>query len=222
MVGASVEFSVKEVAAIVGVPELTVRKAIAARAVAPRAAMTGRAVRYRFAPRDLVFVKLVTSFPLALLRSDKAAIRALVRDGRRSAGRWSVREDDLVASESGVEINVPLEPVRSQIAEGIRIFEVGRTRIVSNPEVIDGEPVFAGTRVPLAHVAALFAKGVPIAEMREDFPRLSEDDLAYARMVARMKRDPGRPRKTPITLLRDGEIVAAVTEPAGKREDSPR
>lgn len=217
----SAGFSVKEAAAIAGVPELAVRKAIASRTVAPGVATRGRAVRYRFAPQDLVFVKLVTSFPMVLSRSDKAAIRAVIGGRRRSAGRWSLRDDELVASSGGIEVKVPLEPVRDAIAEAVRVYEAGRRRIESRPEVLDGEPVFAGTRIPLAHVAGLFAKGVPLAEIKEDFPRLSDDDLAYARLVSRMKRDPGRPRK-PVTLLRSGRPVAALADGARTREAPAR
>ena len=197
----TVGFSIKEAAAIVGVPELAVRKAIAARSVAPRATIRGRAVRYRFTPRDLVSVLILTRFPLALPQADKRAIRALLDGTRRAAGRWSVRDHELVTVADGVEVKVPLDQLRNTIAERIRIYEAGRRRIESRPEVMDGEPVFAGTRVPLAHVAGLFAKGVPFDEIKEDFPRLSDDDLAYARIVARIKRDPGRPRR-PIELLR--------------------
>src|SRR4051794_19537427 len=96
-------FSLKEAAAIVGVPELAVRKAIAARALSPRAATRGRAVRYRFMPHDLLFLKLLIGFPLALPRSDKAAIRSLLRGQRPVAGRWTLRGDDLVATANGVE-----------------------------------------------------------------------------------------------------------------------
>ena len=203
----AVEFSVKEAAAIVGVPELAVRKAIAARTVAPRATTNGLAIRYRFGSEDFVFIKLITGFPLALRHSDKIAIRALVRGSRLSVGRWSLRDHELVATEGGVEIRVPIESLKSEIVENLRAYEKGRRRIESRSDVLDSEPVFIGTHIPLAHVAALFAKGVSIADMKEDFPRLSDDDLAYARIVARMKRDPGRPRK-PITLLRSAEPVA--------------
>jgi uncharacterized protein (DUF433 family) len=48
---------------------------------------------------------------------------------------------------------------------------------VSDPAVLGGEPVFAGTRIPLAHVAALFAKGVPPDEIAEDHPGLDARDL---------------------------------------------
>ena len=221
MPATTVDFSVKEAAAIVGVSELAVRKAIVARTVAPRATVNGLSIRYRFAPRDLVFMKLITGFPLALRRSDKIAIRALVRGSRPSAGRWSLRDRELVAGDGGVEIKVPIESLQNEIVENLRVYEAGRRRIESRSDVLDGEPVFIGTRIPLAHVATLFAKGVSIAEMKEDFPRLNDDDLAYARIVARMKRNPGRPRK-PITLLRNGEPVATIDCLVEAREVTPR
>lgn len=125
------------------------------------------------------------------------------------AGRWSLRERELVAEDGGVEIRVPIESLQSEIVENLRVYEVGRRRIESRSDVLDGEPVFIDTRIPLAHVTALSAKGVSMAEMKEDFPRLNDDDLAYARIVARMKRDPGRPRK-PITLIRNSELIVTV------------
>jgi len=48
-----------------------------------------------------------------------------------------------------------------------------RERIVSAPDVLGGEPVFRGTRLPLQHVASLFRKGVPEKEIADDFPALS-------------------------------------------------
>jgi uncharacterized protein (DUF433 family) len=43
-------------------------------------------------------------------------------------------------------------------------FKRGLKRIVSDPEIMAGEPVFAGTRIPLA----LIAKGVA----RDEIPRI--------------------------------------------------
>lgn len=148
----------------------------------------------------------MTGFPLALQRTDKAAIRALLRSGRRSAGRWSVRDGELVTSERGIEVKVPLGPLERAVAEGRRVYEAGRRRIESRPEVMDGEPVFAGTRIPLERVAAHFRREIPREEIKEDFPRLSDDELAYAQLVARIKRDPGRPRRA-VELYRNGAVV---------------
>lgn len=57
-------------------------------------------------------------------------------------------------------------------------------RIESRPDVLGGEPVFKGTRISVRHVGKLVKKGVPLAELREDFPSLSEDDLVFAALFA--------------------------------------
>ena len=59
-----------------------------------------------------------------------------------------------------------------------------RKRIVSDPEILCGTPVFLGTRIPLDHVAGLIQKGVPDAELGEDFPALNQGDFDYARSHA--------------------------------------
>lgn len=68
-----------------------------------------------------------------------------------------------------------------------------RRRIISNPEILGGEPVFEGTRIPLAHIAGLIADGVDLAEIREDYPCLSEPDLQFAAVRAEAKPSPGLP-----------------------------
>ena len=42
------------------------------------------------------------------------------------------------------------------------------------------QPVFAGTRIPLAQVAGLIAKGAPLHEIAADYPELSRADLHFA------------------------------------------
>jgi uncharacterized protein (DUF433 family) len=68
-------------------------------------------------------------------------------------------------------------------------------RIVSVPDVLGGEPVFRGTRLPLQHVASLFRKGLPEKEIADDFPALSVPDLRYARLFSRLSERPLQPRK---------------------------
>jgi uncharacterized protein (DUF433 family) len=202
-------FSLKEAAAIVGVPEPAVRKAIESGLIRPRVVSAGRAPRYRFGVRDMLYLKLVAGFPLALGREDKVALgRVLAGGGRPSAAvdMWQAREGDLVARAGDLVVRVEVGPVRRALARDLLAYRRGRGRIVSDPAVLGGEPVFEGTRVPLAHVAALIARGVPLEEVAEDYPALGRDDLAFAAIHGRMKRDPGRPRR-PLTLTRDGRPV---------------
>jgi uncharacterized protein (DUF433 family) len=85
--------------------------------------------------------------------------------------------------------------------QNVNLYRKGIDRIVSDPETLSGEPVFKGTRIPLDHIAGLFRKGVSEAEIREDYPALSDLDLAFASIHARMSPPPGRPRK-PLKLER--------------------
>lgn len=53
-------------------------------------------------------------------------------------------------------------------------------RIVRDPQVCGGEPVFKGTRVTLRTVLASLAEGASPSEIVADFPTLQEDDVRAA------------------------------------------
>jgi uncharacterized protein (DUF433 family) len=53
-------------------------------------------------------------------------------------------------------------------------------RIVRDPHIVGGQPVFKGTRVTLKTVLASLAEGATTAEILTDFPTLSEDDVRAA------------------------------------------
>jgi uncharacterized protein (DUF433 family) len=53
-------------------------------------------------------------------------------------------------------------------------------RIHRNPAVAGGEAVIKGTRVTLRTVLASLAEGATTAEILEDFPTLTEDDVRAA------------------------------------------
>ena len=78
-----------------------------------------------------------------------------------------------------------------------------RKRILSDPAILNGTPVFRGTRIPLDHIAGLIRKAVPMSEIIEDYPSLSEQDIAYARVFARLvKPSPVSGTIKPIQLRR--------------------
>jgi uncharacterized protein (DUF433 family) len=191
------QFSLKEAAAIADVPEPFVRKAIAQKTLRPRAVSTGRALRYRFAPRDMLFLKVLARFPFGLPREDKDALRALISGKRASAGNWHATKTDFVFRAGDVVIHVAAKSARDALAHDLAAYRRGQRRIVSDPAVLGGEPVFKGTGIPLAQVSGRMAKGVPLREIAADYPALGLADIAFAAIHSRMKPDPGRPRKPP-------------------------
>ena len=100
-----------------------------------------------------------------------------------------------------LSVSVDFHPLRKQLVQNANLYRKGVDRIVSDAEILSGEPVFKGTRIPLEHIAGLFRKGVSEAEIREDYSALSDLDFAFASIHARMSPPPGRPRK-PLKLGR--------------------
>jgi uncharacterized protein (DUF433 family) len=49
--------------------------------------------------------------------------------------------------------------------------------IVCNPEILDGTPVFAGTRVPVKNLTDYLEDGDSIGEFLDDFPSVSREQV---------------------------------------------
>src|ERR1700682_4660673 len=132
----ALEFSLKEAAAIVNLPEPFVRKAIEAKTLRPRAVSSGRALRYRFGVKDMLLLKLIGEFPLGLDKTDKAALRVLVEGSRRTAGKWHAGESDFVVRSGDLVLRIEVKTVRNALAHNLMTYVRGRRRIVSTPSVL--------------------------------------------------------------------------------------
>ena len=62
-------------------------------------------------------------------------------------------------------------------------------RITIDPEVVHGRPVVRGTRVRVSDVLTLLAAGAPEAEILEDYPYLTSDDVAACLQYAAAQAD---------------------------------
>jgi hypothetical protein len=104
-------FSLKEAAAIEGMPEPVVRKAIETRTLRPRVVSAGWAPRYQFDVRDMLYLKLVAGFPLILGKRDKAALHRLVGREERFADCWREKEGNFVIDPATYIVNRVVEVV---------------------------------------------------------------------------------------------------------------
>lgn len=195
-------FSVNEAAAIAEVSPDTIRTALEKKTVAPsHKRRIGKAIRHQFSVGDVLLLKLLAEFPFALSKEDKSSLAQIFARGARKAARWSLRGDDLFYRSGDIQISVQCKTFRQTVAANLAAYRWGRRRILSSPEILGGEPVFRGTRIPVHHVASLYRKGASEREIADDFPSLGPRDLAYARLVARFGERPGRPKKR-LTLQR--------------------
>lgn len=189
-------FTLDEAAAIGEIEPDTVRTALEKKSVVPaRKVKTGRVVRYRFSEGDVLFLLVLTEFPFALTKEDKDALADVLAHGSKTAKHWVSSGADIVFQSGDMKIYVECKPYRKTVEKNVAAYRWGKERIVSSPDILGGEPVFRGTRIPLEHVATLFRKNVPEREIAEDFPALDSRDLEFARLAARFGTPPGRPRK---------------------------
>ena len=82
-----------------------------------------------------------------------------------------------------------------------RLYGRPHALVESEPAICSGQPVFRGTRIPVAVVVEQLRTGASRSTLEEDFPQLSRQALDYAEIQARLPNPPGRPRR-PLALQR--------------------
>lgn len=97
--------------------------------------------------------------------------------------------------EMGVRLDITgsMEEIRARL----KMIEQTRRRVVVDPEIRGGEPVFRGTRIPVEMIASFVQQGVPAGEILEDYPALTPDALEMATRYVELYPRRGRPRQAP-------------------------
>src|SRR6516225_4411001 len=101
-----------------------------------------------------------------------------------------------VSLEGGL-LKIDLREPRRELAASLRDLRRARRLVVSDPEILGGDPVFRGTRVPVHLVAVLLAQGSKPAELIEGYPRLSAEMIRLAPIYASAYPLRGPRRKLP-------------------------
>ena len=87
---------------------------------------------------------------------------------------------------------------------------MGQNRVVSDPAILSGKPTIRGTRIPVSMVLRRLAQGMDREEMRQAYPRNTDDDLTaaleYAADLAEQKDRIAAEKSRPSTPV--GEVPA--------------
>src|SRR5205823_13815704 len=94
-------------------------------------------------------------------------------------------------------LKVDIGESRREVMERVKELRRAERLVTVNPEIMGGNPVFRGTRVPVHQVAELLVKGESVERLREDYPRVSEEMIRLAPIYAAAHPLRGRPRKQP-------------------------
>jgi uncharacterized protein (DUF433 family) len=94
-------------------------------------------------------------------------------------------------------LKIDLREPRRALAASLRDLRRARRMVVSDPEILGGDPVFRGTRVPVHMIAELIAQGSTPGELIGGYPKLTAEMIRLALLYAAAYPLRGRPRRQP-------------------------
>jgi len=94
-------------------------------------------------------------------------------------------------------LTIDLREPRRELAASLRTLRRARDVVVSDPDIMGGDPVFRGTRVPVHLIATLVGQGSTETDLLEVYPRLTAEMVRLAPIYAAAYPLRGRPRAQP-------------------------
>ena len=170
---------------ITGLKATTIYRVAERKEIHPRLCRRGRVNERCYGWEDLVYLKL----------------RAITREALSRAGRKELYEELRARSGSrnvdpvaiGKSVTLDIEAVAAEVDKLLAAVAGMEAWVTRNPEIRSGEPVIAGTRVPVYELAALEKSGASESELLDAFPTVSAEALGSALMWARINPRRGRP-----------------------------
>ncbi len=172
------EFTTSEVVALFDLDERRVRKDVEYGVLDVKSPP-------RFDLADVAYMLTMSRAHLDLGVSDRKMLYA------RIAQALATRRFEL---ELGAYLIVRLESVLHDIAARVDEFDAWVKRLVQDPHILGGEPVFPNSRLAVRHVGEMARRGGSVREILEDYPTLTEKDVEFARRFVTAYPRVGRPR----------------------------
>jgi uncharacterized protein (DUF433 family) len=177
-------FTPTEAAVLTGLPVKAVQNAIDKKTIS---AVSGQ--------REGHATRLLDRRALISLALERRLVNRFLPQMRREVfDALAASSRNIVSLEGGV-VKIDLREPRRELATSLRDLRRARLLVVSDPEIRGGEPVFRGTRVPVHMIAERIAKGETDENLREDYPRLTDEMFRLAPVYAAAYPLQGRPRK---------------------------
>ncbi len=89
------------------------------------------------------------------------------------------KSNALVVGNNAV-LKIDLQLARKRVADALRRIEQARNLAVSDPGIMNGTPVFKGTRIPVQTIASMHSQGVALTEILAGYPALNREMIELA------------------------------------------
>jgi uncharacterized protein (DUF433 family) len=94
-------------------------------------------------------------------------------------------------------LKIDVRAARRELATREKALRRASELVIRDPEILGGDPVFRGTRIPVHQIAGQIEQGASEAELLSDYPRLKAEMIPLASLYAKAYPLRGRPRKQP-------------------------
>jgi uncharacterized protein (DUF433 family) len=102
-----------------------------------------------------------------------------------------------VVSVEGGLVKVDLREARREVETSLRQLRRATSLVTTDPEVMGGDPVFKGTRIPVHLIARLLEEESTAPEIHSAYPRLTKEMIRLAPVYANAYPQRGRRRTQP-------------------------
>lgn len=123
---------------------------------------------------------------------------AVAHPAARSGTEWCRVIEDCSHIMSSVDIDNYIDINVGKACEDVKprvsLYANGLERVEENDNVLGGAAVFRETRISVLHIGKMAERGIPVSEILEDYPKLTEADVAFAKLYYRARPSVGRPR----------------------------
>lgn len=177
-----------EASEVTGLNEKAIRKAIENDVIRASRIVTGPSAGRLSVPlQELVSLRLEKDLAPVQLEVRRIIIREIAARG--------VKTDFRRDPEGSLTIDIAL--ARRKVASGLWRLRAARAMVVADPGILNGQPVFRGTRVPVHAVAAMVEAGQTTEAIQAAYPVLRREQIELALAYARAHPLRGRPPKQP-------------------------
>jgi len=90
---------------------------------------------------------------------------------------------------------VELDDIVLHTQQRAQLVDMANNLIIEDREIMGGEPVFKGTRIPVHNIAASLKLGIATDRILEAYPDLSKEMVSVAEVYAKVHPRRGRPHK---------------------------
>lgn len=171
-------FNMREAAALSGLALERVAVDIRTKIIAPARATRGTGRWVRLSRQDVVYFAAIAHLlesGVELMAQGRTALWRQIKD----AAVETLRDVQVTAT-----LRLDIREVCNATLDRMRLYRNGLNRVQRRDTILDGTPVFRGTRIPIVALGTMLARGESVTRLREAYPDLAEDEIRFAALYA--------------------------------------